>query len=176
MTSRTSCEVSSGVSPLTTRIRAASGLIALSPTRTASPVPSGCGWITTVEGSPSAGRTCSASSPRTTTKSAMPAPRSASITRRSMGTPPTEWSTLGRVERIRTPRPAASTIAAGRGSRKGVCRSIPRARRPPTDAPDGPGGASERRPTKRGCGARIRTWERGSKVPCDTASPLRNAG
>ena len=75
----------------------------------------------------------------------------------SMGRPPTAWVTLGKRDFIRVPLPAARMTAAKR-----LIRANNNSLR-----------YDDQRATT-GSGARIRTWDRGSKVHCLTTWPRRN--
>src|SRR5581483_4948840 len=94
-------------------------------------------------------------------------------TRRIIGVPPTAWRTLGRTDCIRTPRPPAKMIAAADGARGPGGVSAANRGNPSRNVRQRMGAVSGEGSGDHGCGARIRTWDKGSKVPCDTASPLR---
>ena len=140
--SASSSGVSSGVSPDSTSTSPAYPASAGPAARAASPVPSGSCCTATVTS-----RSANASRPEgeaTTTTGSAPVASALPITQSTRRRPRIGWKCLGTDERIRVPRPPAMIRAASGGS----------------------GMSSSRQ--RDGWGARIRTWDRGTKTRCLT--------
>src|SRR6266511_6257565 len=107
--SRRSCGLRTGASPVRTNSSPATPSRAERAASRASPVPSGSGWTAT--SSPS-----NASLPSgevTTTSGLASSARAASTTQSTIRRPRSVWKCFGIAERIRVPRPPARTTAAG---------------------------------------------------------------
>ena len=116
---------------------------ALSAQRTASPVPSGS-LLHGDRRSPS--NASAVSGEATTTSGSAPSGRAASTTQSTIRRPRIGCRCFGVAERMRVPRPPAMTTAASLGAGFGHGRHV-------------------------GWGARIRTWDHGTKTRCLTAWP-----
>ncbi len=132
---------SSGASPMVTSTCAASGS-AVSPTRTASAVPSCGSWRTVATEPPSAASTASASCPMTTTRCSTPARRSASRTWHDERPPGDGVQDLG--EARAHARPLAGGQDDGRGAYHGAW--VPFGGATGRDGIRGPSGGSTRSP------------------------------